>query len=105
MLQTRRGFTLTEVLVALVITALVVSAGVAMVTSFATSSRTLPVQGARAASDARVEAMIGELRNAVAVNQISSNQLTVAVNTAGNAASPTTVNGVATGQYAVSYYF
>ncbi len=87
------------------ITALVVSLGVAMVNAFATSSRTLPVQGARAASDARVEAMIGELRNAVAISQISPTQVTAVVNTAGNAAAATTVNGTATGQYAVSYAF
>jgi hypothetical protein len=88
-----------------VITALVVSLGVAMVNAFATGSRTLPVQGARAASDARVEAMIGELRNAVAINKISATQVTAAVNTAGNAATATMVNGTATGQYAVSYAF
>lgn len=87
------------------ITALVVSLGVAMVNAFATGSRTLPVQGARAASDARVEAMIGELRNAVAINKISATQVTAAVNTAGNAATATMVNGTATGQYAVSYAF
>jgi len=88
-----------------VITALVVSLGVAMVNAFATGGRTLPIQGARAASDARVEAMIGELRNAVAISQISPNQVTAVINTAGNASATTTVNGTATGQYAVSYSF
>lgn len=76
-----------------------------MVNSFATSARTLPVQGARAASDARVEAMVGELRNAVAISQISPTQVTAVINTAGNAAQTTTVNGTPTGQYAVSYAF
>jgi hypothetical protein len=88
-----------------VITALVVSLGVAMVNAIATGGRTLPIQGARAASDARVEAMIGELRNAVAISQISPTQVTAVINTAGNAVTPPAANGTPTGQYSVSYDF
>lgn len=70
--HTHRAFTLTELLVALAITALIVSVGVGMVTQWSTGSRTLPVLAARENSDAQVAAMTAELRSAVSVSYIST---------------------------------
>jgi len=103
--RAHRGFTLVEALIGLVLTALVISAGAAMINAFSISSRALPVQGARQVSDARVQAMIAELRSAVAISQISPTQVTAIINTAGNTVNKPTVNGVPTGQYSVSFYF
>ncbi len=100
-----RGFSLVEALIALVITAMIVGAAAALMHAYSIGARTLPITGARAASDARVQAMVQELRSAVAISQISSNQVTAIVNTAGNAPTPPAVNGVPTGTYAVSFYF
>jgi hypothetical protein len=69
--------------VALAVTALVVALGAALMASVGTGSHTLPIQGARQASDARIEAMIGELRNAVAVTGISPTQVSATISTKG----------------------
>jgi len=89
--------------VALAITALVIVGGVAMAGQWSTSA--LPVAGARQASDAQVQQMIGELRNAIGVSYISPNEVIALVNTNGATGVTPTVNGTSTGPYYVAYYF
>ena len=94
-----------EVLVGLVIAALVVGLGVGLVTSWTHASRSLPRGAARGASDAQVQQMVAELRNAVAVSYIAPTEVIAIVNTAGNASTPPTVGGTPTGAYQVAYYY
>ncbi len=90
---------------ALAITGLIVSAGVGMVSQWSTGSRTLPVMAARQASDAQVQQMIGELRSAIAVTYITSNEVVATVNTNGSSGLTPSVNGTPTGAYQIAYYF
>jgi len=94
-----------EVLVGLVIAALVVGLGVGLVASWTHASRSLPRVAARGASDAQVQQMVAELRNAVAVSYIAPTEVIAIVNTAGNASTPPTVGGTPTGAYQVAYYY
>ena len=103
--RTRRAFTLTELLVALAVSATVIALGVGMVTQWSTGSRTLPILAARQNSDAQVAAMIGELRSAVAISYITSNEVVATVDTNGASGLTPTVNGTPTGAYQVAYYF
>ena len=103
--RTHPAFSLTELLVALAITALIVSAGVGMLTQWSTGSRTLPILAARQASDAQVQQMIGELRSAIAISYISANEVVAIVDTNGASGSTPTVNGTPTGLYSVAYYY
>jgi hypothetical protein len=95
---------LAEALMALVVTAVVVALAAQMIGSFSSAGHALPLLGARQASDSRVESMIAELRDAVAITQISPTQVTATISTAGPFAS-STIGGAATGTYSVSYAF
>ena len=103
--RTRPAFSLSELLVALAITALIVSAGVAMLTQWSTDNRTLPILAARQASDAQVQQMIGELRSAIAISYISANEVVATVDTNGASGLTPSVNDTLTGAYQVAYYF
>jgi len=58
-------------LVAVALTAVLLTAGVALLSSGSIMGRANPVQGARAASDAQVQQMIAELRDAMYVTYLS----------------------------------
>jgi len=94
-----------EVLVGLVIAAVVVGLGVGLVTSWTQASRSLPRVAARGASDAQVQHMVAELRNAVAVSYIAPTEVIAIVNTAGNTPTAPSVGGTPTGTYQVAYYY
>lgn len=76
-----------------------------MLTQWSTGSRTLPILAARQASDAQVQQMIGELRSAIAISYISSNEVVATVDTNGASGLTPSVNGTPTGAYQVAYYF
>ncbi len=104
-LRSQRGLSLTEVLVALTITATILAGAVSMIASWSTATRTLPVAGARGASDAQVQQMIAELRNTVAVTYVSGAELVARVNTAANYPTAPVINGTPTGAYSVAFYY
>jgi hypothetical protein len=96
---------LAEALRAMAVTAIVVALGAALVSSFSTGVATLPRVATREASDARVQAMIAELRDAVGVTFMSPGEIVAAINTRSSPQGAASVNGASTGAYRVAYYF